>query len=348
MLKQTPSSKTKTMKHNFFTTGIMLAFLGISTSIFAQSSDESNKNAEAITVAVGGSFAKPKIMPRLEKFGLAQITVKYKLTTTERTVGKDKSSGKVAGAKLTAYLETTDGELTNADFQEITDHFYSYFQKKLKENGIDTVAWNTITGTDFYKNADDKVVSNDEEKGNGQVWVTFNAHNGNILHQGNIAFAFGKIKKAARFADEIGAPAGFFQVTVDFADIMVNVDIKSSESGYPSGFYPYTRTTTFKYSAATKPNMRVVPSPQSNTLLWNEKSQGESIVVNNDIESNAIFHTAVNQDPSRIKNKAFAFAKSMDPVIIETTREKYKAAAEKALEKYADAFIAKAKQLKKD
>ena len=50
-------------------------------------------------------------MPKLDRLALAQLTVNYKLTTMERTVGKDKSSGKMAGAKLSAYLETTDGDL---------------------------------------------------------------------------------------------------------------------------------------------------------------------------------------------------------------------------------------------
>ncbi|HNI96129.1 MAG TPA: HrcA family transcriptional regulator, partial [Leptospiraceae bacterium] len=50
--------------------------------------------------------------------------------------------------------ETTDGKLTDADFQEITDHFYNYFQRKLAAAGIDSVAWSTIAGTDFYKTAD--------------------------------------------------------------------------------------------------------------------------------------------------------------------------------------------------
>lgn len=307
-----------------------------------------NAQADALKIAVGGSFAKPKIMPKLEKFGIAQITVNYKLTTTESTIGKEKATGKMAGAKVTAYLETTDGELTTADFQEVTDHFYSYFQKKLKASGVDTVGWNTITATDFYKGADDKTQSNEEEKKNGQVWVTCNANQGNTIYGGGIAFTFGKAKKAERFCKEIDAPAGFFYVTVDFADIMVHVDIKTKQPNYPSGFYPYTKTTTFKYNAATKPDMRVTPSNMGMTLLWNEKSQAESIYPEKDIPSNFTYHTAVNQDPSRIKNRLFNFAKAMDPVVIETTRENYKTAAKKALEQYADAFVAKARELKKD
>jgi hypothetical protein len=283
---------------------------------------------------VGGSFAKPKIMPRLEKFGIAQLTVNYKLTSSQMTVGKEKGFGgsKMAGAKITAYLETTDGELTNADFQEVTDHFYTYFQKKLKSSGVDTVAWSKIAATEFYKDNNEKS-DEKEEKEENQVKVTCNANNGPRIYGGSTAFAFGKAKKATRFSEDIGAPAGYFNLTVDFADLMANVDIKTKRD---------KQTNT--YSSSVSPNMKVVPTGGTGfTLLWNEKSQAETLVNQKDISSGQAYHTSLTEDPSRIKNRAFAFAKSMKPVVIETTREQYKTAAKKALEKYADTFIALAK-----
>ena len=59
------------------------------------------------------------------------------------------------------------------------------------------------------------------------------------------------------------------------------------------------------------------------------------------INYNAAYAEKVSQDASRLKNNLFAFAKSQTPVVIETTRSKYKTTAKKSLEKYADAFIAK-------
>ncbi len=317
----------------------MIAMLFIATATTAQTSADGKINTDAIQTA-------GKVMKHIDKFGVAQLTVSYKLTSTESTMGKERSTGKSAGAKLTAYLETTDGQLTSEDFQEITDYFYSYFQKKLKEKGIDTVAWKTIAATDFYKDADEKTVSNDEQKGSDQVWVTFNANKGNILYGGFAAFAFGKIKKASNFCNEIGGAAGFFYVTVDFADILVNLKISTGGSVYPSGYYPYTVTTSYKYHSATKPDMKILPS-DTNSLLWNAKSQAQNVSLQQDLKTDTKYETAVNQDPSRLKNKAFAFAKSMNPVVIETTREKYKSAAKTALEKYADTFIAKVQEEKK-
>jgi hypothetical protein len=294
-----------------------------------------------LEVVVGGTFGKPKITPDLKAFALAQLTVNYKLTTTISTVTREKFTGKMAGAKITAYLETTDGELTQTDFQEVTDHFYSYFQRKLKENNIDTVGWSKIIATEFYNEKGEAAPTYEEEKANGQVWVSSTAHNGNTLYGGFTAFAFGKAKKAGKFCEELGAPAGFFYLTVDFADIWVGVDIKSKTPNYPPSYYPYTKTTTFTYDAATKPEMKVIPTTGANmSLLWNEKMMAETILVRQDIAAPDVYHTSISQDRSRLKNGAFAFHKEMDPVVIETTREQYKAAAKKALEKYADAFVA--------
>ncbi len=311
---------------------IMSTFLvGATTSLRAQSA-EATKNAEAFNIK------KSKLLAKMERFAPAQLTVSYKLTSSETTVSKERSTGKMAGAKLTAYLETTDGQLTDDDFQEVTDYFYSYFQKTLKKNGIDTVAWSKIAATDFYKGADEKKVSNEQEKSGGQVWATFNANKGNILYGGFAGFAFGKIKKAQHFCEDIDAAAGFFYITVDFADIAVNLDIKTHE-GY------YEIKTNYKYTAATKPMMKVIPSDEL-SLLWNEKAQSDGLMLQKPLVSNMVYHTAVNQDPSRLHRGAFDFAKKMNPVVIETTRDKYKAAAKKALENYADAFVAKAKEIR--
>jgi len=320
---------------------ILMSFIAMFSNLIIAQSNDANK----LEIVVGGSFAKPKIIPALSNLALAQITVNYNLTSTERSAGHEKSTGATSGAKITAYLETTDGELTTADFQEITDYFYSYFQKKLKENGIDTVAWNSIVETDFYKNAVEKVSEGEEDRQgkNGNVWVTNNAHKGNTLYGGATPFAFGKIKKASKFCEEIGAPAGFFHITVDFADIMVHVGIKTEGSGL---YYYQTRTTKTEW--AVKSEMKVAASTHGNSLFWNKKSQAESLIQRGDLEAISNYHDAINEDASRLKNwysfsKLWAFNKELNPIVIETTRAKYKAAAKKALEKYADAFIAKSK-----
>lgn len=306
--------------------------------------EESKQNAEKLKLMLAGTFAKPKILPNLKKFALPQIRVNYKLTTTESTIGKEKSTGAIAGAKLAAYLETTDGKLTQEDFQEITDHFYHYFQLKLKEAGADTVSWSTIANTEFYKSGND-----DDDKGDREdpVAMSASANRGNVLYRGKTAFAFGKAKRASSFCDEIGAAAGFLNITLDFANILLDVKIKSSEH---ANLYSIEKTRSFKYNGTVIPQMIIVPTNFGNSpgsLLWNEKSQAEGLAVTENIEGDGTYSEKISQDPSRLKNHPFQFAKKLTPVVIETTRSKYKEAAKRSLEKFADAFIAKSVLLKK-
>lgn len=301
-------------------------------------------DAAKLEIMVGGTFAKPKIIPSATKLALAQITINYKVTSTAKVIGKEKSSGAIAGAKLTAFLETTDGKLTDADFQEITDHFYSYFQRKLQENGIDSVAWGTIANTEFYKTADEKAPAS-EQGSTANVWHTRSARNGNVMYGGGIAFAFGKAKKAGTFCEQIGAPAAFMYLTVDFADILLDVDIKS---GTHNGYMTITKTREWKYNSAVMAKVMVTPSELSNTsLFWNEKCGSEALLLRQNISAETNYADNVSQDPNRMKNSMWAFSKEMKPVVIETTRDKYKEAAKASLERYADAFVQMQKNLKK-
>lgn len=306
--------------------------------------EESKQNAEKFKLMLGGTFAKPKILPNMKTFALPQIRVNYKLTTTESVIGKERSTGAIAGAKLAAYLETTDGKLTQEDFQEITDHFYHYFQLKLKEAGVDTVAWSTIANTEFYKSGDD---DNDKDDKDDPVAMSANANNGNLLYRGKTAFAFGKAKRASDFCDKIGAATGFLNITLDFANILLDVKINTSEH---ANAYTIERTRSFKYNGTVIPQMIIVPTNFGNSpgsLLWNEKSQSEGLAVMENIEGDGAYAEKVSQDPSRLKNHPFQFAKKLTPVVIETTRSKYKEAAKRSLEKYADAFVAKTILMKK-
>jgi hypothetical protein len=313
----------------------------IFTAAVAQT-EESKQNAEKVKYIVGGTFAKPKVL-KTDKFALAQIRVNYKLSSTESVVGKEKSSGTMAGAKLAAYLETSDGKLTKEDFQEITDHFYHYFQLKLKEAGVDTVAWSAITNTDLYKDGDAEEEKADEDD---PVMMSANANNGNIMYKGKIGFTFGKAKKASRFCEELNAAAGFFNITLDFANILLDVKIKTGEH---ENMFMIERTKSFKYDGTVIPQMNIVPSnfgSSRGSLLWNEKSVSEGFGVMENINGDETWSEKISQDVTRVKNNPFQFAKKLTPVVIETTRSKYKEGAKRSLEKFADAFVAKMIMLK--
>src|SRR5690349_498090 len=188
----------------------------VSTISNAQKKGDKEEQSK-FDIAVGGSFAKPKIIPAMDKLALVQIRIDYKMTTTARAMtNAKKDDGMIAGAKITASLETTDGQLVPADFQEITDHFYNYFQKALQDGGIGTVDWATVAMTDFYQTGKEDTKEKTESSGN--VYFTSVANNGGVIWGGFAGLAFGKAKKATKFCEEVGAPAGFFNMVVEFAE----------------------------------------------------------------------------------------------------------------------------------
>lgn len=296
-------------------------------------------------------WEESKVIPKMKKLAIAELTVNYKLTTTAKTITKeDRSGGKIAGARVTAFLEFTDSEPTPADYQAITDHFYRYFQKKLKENGIDTVGWNEITASEFYqKSADDEKVDAPKE-GDGNKWVTSTAHQGKIIHKGVVGFAGGKGKRAMEFGQQFGT-AATFKVNVDFANVMVDLDVKSTDSRAIGGGWYYPATTSKKYTWGVHAQMMVGDQDNKEwTYIWAAKGWPEFSMQWGDITAEGDYATSVTEDMSKARSglaKQFAFAKELTPVLIETTREKYIAAASHAVEEWVDAFVARAVNIRK-
>jgi hypothetical protein len=289
-----------------------------------------------------------KLIPKMKRLALAQLAVHYKLTTTAKIVSKEKSSGTIAGARVSAYLEFTDSEPTQADFQKITDHFYAYFQKKLKSGGIDTVGWSAITAHEFYQKVSDDEDKDEKKEQGGNEWATATANNGKMLHNGLTGFAGGKGKRIITFTEDLDAVAGFFELTVDFADVMVNLDIKTSKN--ESWLYTST-TTSKKYTWAVNPELTVNTPEKAAPMLQARKGWAELIFQWNDIQTKARYDAVMSEDPSKARSglaKQFAFRKEITPVLLQTTREKYIAAAKLACEFYADAFVERCQKMRKD
>jgi hypothetical protein len=292
-----------------------------------------------------------KIVPKMKKLAITELTVNYKLTTTAKTITKeDRSGGKIAGARVSAFLEFTDSEPTQEDFQSITDHFYRYFQKQLKANGIDTVGWNEVTASEFYQKSGDDDEKETQKETGGNKWVTATANKGKIIHRGMAGFAGGKGKRAMEFGKQFGNAVSF-KVNVDFADVMVNLDIKSTDRRDVGGGWYYPATTSKKYTWGVHAHMMVGDQDTKElTYIWAAKGWPEFLYQWNDIPVDGEYATSVSEDMSRAKSglaKGFAFRKELDPVVIETTRDKYIAAATHAVEKWVDAFCARAVQMRK-
>jgi hypothetical protein len=299
------------------------------------------------------NWDKSKLIPKLKKLAITELTVNYKLTTTAKTVAQEqRSGGQIAGARVTGFLEFIDSEPTPGDYQSVTDHFYRYFQRKLKENGIDTVGWSEITASDFYQKSggDDGEKEDAQKEGAGNKWITSTAHQGKIIHKGQSGFAGGKGKRAMEFADKFGTAASF-KVNVDFADVMVNLDIKSTDQKDIGGGWYYPATTSKKYTWGVHAQMMVGDQDNKQwTYIWGDKGWPEFLFQWNDIAVDGNYAESVTEDASKARGgvaKQFAFRKELDPVLIQTTREKYLAAATHAVEKWVDAFVARAVQMRK-
>ena len=324
---------------------------------------------ETFKMYVGGTFAKPKMFGKMEKLALAQTSIYFKTATTREVIenergafgGRKSGGGSVAG-RLTAYLNTTDGELEDADFQELADSFYTYLSRKLADAGVGQVEWAAITNTNFYKeqgvDVDDIRKDASEMKKKGQIYAHINANRGSTLWKYSITggmspgFAFGKAKKAARFSEDLNADLAFMHIVVDFADILLEGEVHTGTSTkYGAGGYTVvTKNKKWKMDASVGANLKVAAN-SGMSMFYNQKSQVESMGVSKDVPSGVAFASSVAEDPEKekLRKKDNLFAKdfNMTPIVVSTTKAQYKAAALKALQNYADIFSAKVRYSKK-
>jgi hypothetical protein len=111
-----------------------------------------------------------------------------------------------------------------------------------------------------------------------------------------------------------------------------------------------TKSKKWKMGGSVGANVKVAANGGM-SMFYNEKNQTESMGVTKDVPSGVEFATSVTEDPNmeKLHTKENIFAKdfNMTPVVISTTKAKYKEAAKKALENYADIFAAKIKYSKK-
>ncbi len=334
-----------------------------------------------------GTFSKPGILKDMTKLAIPQATIIFKTATTkdylknERggLLGGRKSLGGTVTGKITAYLEITDGELNQDDYQQIADQFYAYLTKRLNESGITTVDWSTITGKDFYQAGeddadDDKTRKNDEKK--GQIYTMVNANKGKTIttydpsRTFNLGFAGMKIKRAANFSEELGAPVLYLHTVVDFVDLLLEGDVQTGTNvKYEWMNNPITKTdfglyeikTSFKnyqMNAKAAPNVKVAgwttwdgKSMGGRLMFNNDRSKTDLYTFNTDIPSFTDFAVELTQDPNRkiLNKRDNIFAKDIRyvPVVVATTKAKYMNAAQKALENFADALVYQVKVSKK-
>jgi hypothetical protein len=334
---------------------LMICLMASWGSLSAQTADE------AISITGGGAMGKKTIIPKLSKVGITQATIFFKTVTTKEFFKNErgpldgrKHDGGSISMRATAFLEFSDGEMTDADYQEIADHYYTALNKSFEASGISTVKWDVITGTDFYQSAGSEIDKPAEANKNGHAYVVYNANKGKTLApynpfaKLNLGTGIG-IKKGAAFSKDIGAPEVFVHAVLDFADIELEGDVKTKRStqdmSLSLGFKIIKTTKNYTTTANALPSVKVAGgnswdgrSLGGRLYFFNERMQGDFMGFAADITSNLPFTTEVTQDPDRKvlkSNNIFATDFNYEPVVMVTTKEKYKAAAKKALENSA-------------
>ncbi|HRN80234.1 MAG TPA: hypothetical protein PLU07_06245 [Ferruginibacter sp.] len=313
-----------------------------------------------------GTFSKPTILKGMKQIAIAQNTVIFKTISTRdllknerNAIGGRKSGGASVKAKVSAYLEFSDSEPTIEDYQKLTDDFHAYLNQKFAEAGITNVDWNTISNHNFYtsNNKDkDKEESPEVTVKSEHGYYMVNANHGNTLIKYrpfgtgmNVGFAFGKAKKAADFTEDVNAPVIYMHTVVDFCDLDLSASVKTEKE------YGYTKITTlkkYKADGSIAPNVKIAGWSNWNgtnmggRIIVTEKMKTDTYMFNNDIASGVRYANEVVQDESKMNKKkplfGLSMAKKMDliPVAVVTTKAQYMLAAKKALENFADQWVA--------
>lgn len=313
-----------------------IAVLILQTSVSAQSYEKIADDTFMFLKA--GTFAKPSVSKNTTKMALAQVRVHFKVATTEMNMKKGTS------ARVTAYLET---DVTERDLQALTDEFYRNLQQKLGALGIEFVGWDKIQAAEYYKDritaAEENKRSNSDLK-NGQAWFSFSAQGGPTFMRFNPGdgtmeiVAYGKYKKIKKFVEEVGADLATFDVVIDFAAIDIGVS-SGSGSKYVLGG---TKTTSYqKADWSVAPIMMV---NMANVSMFDEKNKFDGFAVKAPIVSDIVFAPKPYEDPNRTAlttQRIFGTTFTATPVVIESKRDRYLAAARQVLNNYADLFVEK-------
>lgn len=337
-----------------------ITFIVLTTGVVAQ------KKEQLFDYQKSGTFSKPTILKNLKQIAIAQNTVFFKTISTadfmkneRNAIGGRKSGGATVKAKLSAFLEFSDEDPTVEDYQKLTDDFHAYLNKKLADAGITSVEWNTITQHSFYKEKDkDEEESPELTTKKENAYYKINALKGNTLinyrpfgNGMNVGFAFGRAKRAADFTEDLKAPVLYLHTVVDFSDILVDADVKSV-SAYNLDYTTLNTFKKYKANGTVVANVKVAGwntwdgKPMGGRIYLTEKMKTDVYMFKSDISSNTPYATELIQDPSKMNKKrplfGISFGKKMDliPVAIVTTKAKYLAAAKKALEQFADQWVA--------
>jgi tetratricopeptide (TPR) repeat protein len=316
-------------------------FLTILFLIFAISANAQNLGQVAdktFGYLKAGTFGKPDVIKKAEKFSIGQVRVHYKLVTSRNKVNNNNS------ADVTTYL---DSDLTKEDLEDLTDEFYGILEDELNQAGIATVDWKEIKATETFQKEKEKQNSksiNEYDGKSGQSWISITAYGAPILLKYKPygmpeIIGHGQQKGFQKIVEQTGGNFLSIDVVLDFASIQLDAEVKQ-DKGFIFYGDPYFHA---EYKIGGMMNI-----PVGYIWMSDAKNKFDQYKINLPIAERTPFTSGKPyEDASKAsaKNKdTFGDGKiKFTPVIIPTKRDAYLNAARKVLTLYAEMFVEKIK-----
>src|SRR5690554_310694 len=267
-----------------------------------------------------------------------------------------KSGGNAASADLIAYLVFSDGEPNDTDYQKVTDEFYTYFNTKLLQAGIETVSWENFTSSKYFskiKDEKDDEKTSQELKKKGNAWKIYIANNGPhpirynpVNHNYNVPAVKGTVQMSNYGKEVKTGTLLALNLVLDFADIFLEGDANSGKTERTFSTVEWKKSTV-KYSVS--PQLRVTNRHNGGNQVFVFDTKGkkfEEIYNVSDVYASKTIKASVEQDPSKIKRSKFlsslpsmAQKHEIDPFVVEVTKAEYFENVKSALEQYADKLV---------
>ncbi|MDQ3801815.1 MAG: tetratricopeptide repeat protein [Acidobacteriota bacterium] len=319
-----------------------IAIFGFAFADAAQAQPAYQKIAdETIAYVKAGTFGKPSVIKKTGKVALAHVRIHFKFITTQAVETRTNS------AKATVYL---DGAMTDADLQALTDEFHQMLRQKLAAIGIESIDWQAIQATEYYKNreaaTEEKKRTNGDAQ-NGQAWLSYTAFDGPVFYRYNPVtnapdelFAYGKMKKIMKMSEDLAAEIMMLDAVVDFSSINLQTNVGTiwKDDGAYTNYQAEQKITA------------ILSVPGSLSYFFNSKGGFDTYNSKLPVAVRQNFASRLYEDQNKAALKTRTFFGdtrfTFTPVVVDADRQLYLAAARRVLAQYADLYVEKMRQLR--
>lgn len=213
---------------------LVLALLFVSVQCFAQ---KSKNDKPAFKFEGGAQKIDRKLMKDPKPTALVMTAVRFNTSIMHHDAEGDKAFSK---SHVDAYTWAHLQGLSSDDFQEITDDFHDYIQKKLHDAGFSEVTWNEIEKNSSYQKEIERPEERNKSLKDGSAYAVFTGKNRPFFKPGPAPMSkMARVMKCNVMA--IG-------VELNFADLGLAIEKSYSESTWEDATKIYTERK-LKYGA---------------------------------------------------------------------------------------------------